>query len=697
MKLDFLLEIGCEELPATFLHPMVLKLEKGITDLLSNSSIALECSTHYYTPRRLIIHLKGVQEKQAARQETVTGPPYKIAFDDEGKPSQATKGFASKNNIDVSGLSKISTDKGFYIGFKRHIAGNTSKSILLKELNGIIHRLELPKGMRWEPTRLQFVRPIRWILCLLGDEVLPLRIAGIEASNYTFGHRILSKNNQTRVDSFSEYERWLKSNSVEIDPEIRKQKIQDQLITKAKFLDGYLIEDSKLLETVMNLMENPTVIAGRFDKAFLNLPSEILITVMREHQKYFSVKDKDSELLPNFLAVVDSQPQYCKQIGIGHERVLKARLSDAMFFWKFDLQITLNNRIGMLKNILFQEKLGTLFDKTQRIKRLSKFLAAQFDYSSAPKILDKAAEVCKTDLTTEMVKEFSGLQGIIGGLYAKEQGEDSLVFNAVSDHYLPTFFGDKVPRDLTGSILSIADKIDNITTAFAVDLIPTGSSDPLALRRQTLGIIQILIENNLDCSFRELLHESFLAIGSRPQTSFEPLNTKFSDFLRERLKFVFRNEGFNHDEVNSVLGVFIDNPVECRRRLLALKNFRGSNDLLSVASSFKRIKNILSKSNKEDLSKLKVKPELFILDEERNLHSEILKNNNDFLRALGTLKHEQGLQLLASLRPVIDSFFDKVLVMDKDRLVKENRLALLFLLLKTFLSFADISELVINQ
>ena len=696
MKLEFLLEIGCEEIPATFLHSMALKLEQGITNTLRNNAIGLEYSHRYYTPRRLTIHLKGVEEKQAARQETITGPPYKIAFDDEGKPSQATKGFAGKNNIDISALSKINTDKGFYIGFNRDIGGNTSKSILLKELNGIINKLELPKGMRWEPSRFQFVRPIRWVLCLLQGEVLPLEVAGVEASNFTFGHRILCKNKQAIVNNFSEYEEWLRSNSVEIDPESRKQRIQSQLNTKADAMDGYLINDPELLGTVMNLMENPIVIAGSFDKVFLSLPSEILITVMREHQKYFSVKNKDGELLPNFLAVVDSESQFCNQILIGHERVLKARLSDAMFFWNFDLQIKLKNRIRMLKNILFQKKLGTLFDKTQRIKRLSKFLAAEFDYSMAPNNLDKAAELCKTDLTTEMVKEFSGLQGIIGGLYAHSQGLDSSVFNGIYDHYLPTFFGDKVPRELTGSILSIADKIDNVTSAFSVGLVPTGSSDPLALRRQTLGIIQILLENNLECSFQKLLNESFLAIGSSAQSSFESLEVVFSDFLRNRLKFVFKNEDFNHDEISSVVRVFIDNPVECRRRLVALRNLRGSNDLISLANSFKRIKNILSKSTKEDVLNFKIKPELFRLDEERNLYSEILKINQVFLEALSSFKHEQGLQLLASLRPVIDSFFDKVLVMEKESLVKENRLALLFLLLKTFLSFADISELVVS-
>jgi len=281
-------------------------------------------------------------------------------------------------------------------------------------------------------------------------------------------------------------------------------------------------------------------------------------------------------------------------------------------------------------------------------------------------------------------------------LYAHSQGFDSSVFNGIYDHYLPTFFGDKVPRELTGSILSIADKIDNVTSAFSVGLVPTGSSDPLALRRQTLGIIQILLENNLECSFQKLLNESFLAIGSSAQSSFESLEVIFSDFLRNRLKFVFKNEDFNHDEISSVVRVFIDNPVECRRRLVALRNLRGSNDLISLANSFKRIKNILSKSTKEDVLNFKIKPELFRLDEERNLYSEILKINQVYLEALSSFKHEQGLQLLASLRPVIDSFFDKVLVMEKESLVKENRLALLFLLLKTFLSFADISELVVS-
>ena len=696
MKLEFLLEIGCEEIPTTFLHSMILKLEQGITDMLRNNAIGIENSYHFCTPRRLVIHLKGLEEKQPARQETITGPPYKIAFDEDGKPSQATRGFAGKNNCDVSALTKINTAKGFYIGFKRSIAGNTCKSILLKELNGIINKLELPKGMRWESSRFQFVRPIRWILCLLEGEVLPIDIAGVKASNFTFGHRILCKNTKTIVNNFSEYNKWLRSNFVEINPEIRKQKIEDQLNMESKSIDGYLINDPELMDTVMNLMENPIVITGSFDKTFLNLPSEILITVMREHQKYFSVEDKDGKLLPNFLAVADSEGQYCDQIRIGHERVLKARLSDAMFFWKFDCQIKLNNRIKMLKDILFQERLGTLFDKSQRIRRLSKFLATEFNYSVSPKSLDKAAELCKTDLTTEMVKEFSGLQGIIGGLYAQRQGLDKSVFNGIYDHYLPSFYGDKVPRELTGSILSIADKIDNVTSAFTVGLVPTGSSDPYALRRQTLGIIQILVENNLECSFRKLLHESFLCIELSTQSSFKLIDAKFADFLRERLKFIFKNEGFNHDEIRSVLGVFIDNPVECRRRLVALKNLRCSDDLISLANSFKRIKNILSKTNKEELLTFKIKPELFKLDEERNLHEEILKIKQVFLKALRSFNHKQGLQYLASLRPVIDSFFDKVLVMDQDKLVRENRLALLFLLLSTFLSFADISELVVG-
>ena len=694
MAAEFLLEIGCEEIPARFLPGASQQLKQNIQRVLSVHSLDFDEIAAYSTPRRLIVHASGVATTQPARSQEITGPPWAIAFDRDGRPTAAAQGFARKNRVGVEALSRIKTKKGSYLAYRKQVPGRGAKDILAEEIPNAIKGLELPKSMRWETSQFLFLRPIRWILCLFDGQVVPVQLASVRSGDRTYGHRILAGNREVVVTDFADYRQKLREADVEIDSMERLRRIQAGLEAAALEQGGHLVEDPGLLQTVAHLSEHPSLVCGDFDPEFLKLPAEVLITVMREHQKYFSLRDREGKLLPKFLAVADSDGAFSPQIQSGHERVLGARLSDAAFFWESDLKVSLQDRVALLKKITYQRDLGTLFDKTLRIEALSEFMVTRLQRPELLAPAQRAAELCKTDLTTEMVREFSNLQGVVGGLYARVQGIEAEVSEAIYDHYLPVASEDSVPRGLSGAIVAMADKLDTLAGAFCLGLVPTGSRDPLGLRRQAMGLIRILLVKELDLSCDAMLGKAYEGVRRFADRSLEETSATFRDFLKDRMRFLFREQGFRYDEINAVLEVCWDNPVESRKRLGAIAGMRESPDFQSLATSFKRIKNILLKAGIDPSTAGAIDPARFTTPEENLLHSQVIAVDRRISGALREGRHEAALGMMASLRPAVDSFFDRVLVMDEDPGVRRNRLALLAFLLQTFLKVADVSEMV---
>ena len=694
MSAEFLLEIGCEEIPARFLPGASQQLKQNVQQVLSVHSLGFDEIDAYSTPRRLIVHASGVAATQPERNQVITGPPWAIAFDREGHPTAAALGFARKNRVGVEALSEEKTKKGSYLAYRKQVPGRKAGNILAEEIPNAIKGLELPKSMRWESSQFLFLRPIRWILCLFDGRVVPFQLASVRSGDHTCGHRILAGNREAVVTHFADYRQKLREADVEIDSTKRLRRIQEGLEEAARGQGGHLVEDRGLLQTVAHLSEHPSVVCGGFDPGFLKLPAEVLITVMQEHQKYFSLRDSEGKLLPRFLAVVDSDEAFSRQIQAGHERVLRARLSDAAFFWESDLRVSLQDRIGLLRKITYQRNLGTLYDKALRIKALSESMVQGIQQPELLSRVQQAAELCKTDLTTEMVREFSKLQGVVGGLYAGVQGMEPAVSEAIYDHYLPVSSEDRVPRGLAGAMVAMADKLDTLAGAFCLGLVPTGSRDPLGLRRQAMGLIRILLEKELDLSCEGMLAKAYEGVRGFADRSLEETCLTFRNFLQDRMRFLFREQGFRYDEINAVLEVCWDHPVESRKRLGAIAGMRESSDFQSLAISFKRIKNILLKAEADPQAACVIDPALFATPEESLLHGQVVSLDHGISKAIRAGRHQAALGMMASLRPAVDSFFDRVLVMDEDPGVRRNRLALLAFLLQTFLKVADVSEMV---
>ncbi len=696
MPLEFLLEIGCEELPAQFVDSTLDQLRHRFGQTLTENSLEFDQIATWATPRRLIVHIRGLAALQPPRSETVTGPPYSIAFDASRNPTRAAEGFARKYGLSAEDLVCVDTEKGQYLGFVRRIPGRHSRDILNQEVPAILAALDFPKNMRWEESDFLFVRPIRWLLCLLDGDVLPVTVAGVEASDLTFGHRILENDRVIQVTNFEEYSSSLLNCHIIFDPKQREVKISKELEQTALQHQAQPLADSELLKTVVYLNEHPSVICGSFEPSFLRLPREVLVTVLREHQKYFSVQTSGGELLPKFLAVVDSDELHSDLIRRGHERVLKARLADASFFWDLDRKVTLEERVDKLKGIVFQVKLGSIYEKSRRIAALTGHIARSVKRSDLTESLTLAARLCKTDLTTEMVREFTRLQGIMGGLYAKSQGISDAAADAIYDHYRPVSIEDASPRSVEGAILSLADKLDSVIGAFSIGLVPTGSRDPLSLRRQTLGMVKVLLDKQLGFSFNKVLLRAYSAFKKRADRGFEETRIDFQGFLKDRLKFVFKEQGYRYDEVNAIVEVDFDNPLDCSERLKAISGMRQSPDFYSLVTSFKRIKNIIVKSGIHMAGPFVVNPDLFQQEEERLLHQRIELTEPKVRRAQKSHQYRKAFELMASLRPQVDLFFDKVLVMTDDPSLQKNRLALLGSLLELIMSVADISEIVVS-
>ena len=644
MSLPFLLEIGTEEIP-DWMIPDALE---NLRLLFEKLAIPHESITMDATPRRLVLRADGLPARQADSEERVMGPA-------KSAPAQAVAGFARKQGVAPDALTIETTPKGEYYSFTRKVAGRQTKDILAEALPGLILQIYFPKTMYWTVKGgPRFIRPIRWIVALLGEDIVPFEIAGVHSGALTSGHRRLGAREIAVTPA--DYEQRLRDHYVILSAEQRREKIRQELAGVA------VKADAALLETLVYITEYPTAITGNFDSQFLALPEEVLVTVMRHHQKYFSVEDGHGGLAPRFVAVMNipSDPEGFVQRG--NERVLRARFNDARFFWETDQKKSLAGRIPDLAHVTFQAKLGSYLEKTERMRTLTKELGG--DEHAV-----RAAELSKCDLTTELVKEFTELQGVVGGLYARVQGEQEAVWQAIYDQYKPESMEDRIPRNRTGQIVSLADKLDTLRGCFRVGMIPSGSRDPFALRRAAQGVVKILVEGNIELPLLDFLE------GDRA----------LIDFFADRVKFYFKDHrGFAYDEINACMAAGWSNLVDLEERLVRVQNLRPTPDFEPLAASFKRIRNILEQAKFTggaaiDESLIEAGPETELFEEYQRIGGQPIES------------------VISRLRPKVDLFFDKVLVNAPDARVRQNRLMLLQTLLAEFSTMADFSEIVTHS
>ncbi len=664
MSVPFLLEIGTEEIPDWMIPAALASLRLLFEKLeIPHESVTLDA-----TPRRLTLRAEGLPERQADSEERILGPA-------QSAPLQAVAGFARKQGVSPESLTLETTAKGTYYTLVRKVSGRLTKDILAEALPGLIPRINFPKTMYWTgKSGPRFIRPIRWMVALLGEEIVPFEIAGVRSGNLTSGHRRLGA--REIVVTTADYERRLRDHGVILSAEERRNRI-------AEGMAGMRVKpDNALLETLVYLTEYPTPITGGFDPQFLELPEEVLVTVMRHHQKYFSVEDADGRLAPRFVAVMNIDADPDGFVRRGNERVLRARFNDARFFWETDQKKKLADRLPDLAHVTFQAKLGSYLEKTERMMALAKELGGDADAV-------RAAELSKCDLPTELVKEFTELQGIVGGLYARAQGEPEPVWQAIYDHYKPESMEDSIPRGRTGQMVSLADKLDTLRGCFSVGMVPTGSRDPFALRRAAQGVVKIIVEGRISMDLAP-----YLAVPDGSETRSADGKTvgateragrarPLQEFFEDRIRYYFKDiRGFQYDEVNAAMAAGWSNLVDLEARLVRIQNLRPTPDFEPLAASFKRIRNILEQAGftgpdgEIDEALLEPGPEKDLYEEYRNIAGQPIEN------AIGRL------------RPKVDVFFDKVLVNAPDARVRQNRLTLLSTLLAEFSTIADFSEIV---
>jgi glycyl-tRNA synthetase beta chain len=663
LSLPFLLEIGTEEIPDWMIVQALNQLQDRVAQVARPSKIRADA-----TPRRLVIRAEGLIEKEPDSEELLLGPP-------KSAGAGAAAGFAKKMGTTASELGAETTAKGEYFSFRKQVKGRRTADVLAASLPGIILGINWPKAMYWNGKgSSRFIRPIRWLIALLGDAVIPFEIEGVRSSNLTQGHRILGKKDVEIT--IADYEQKLRDNFVELSADTRYDRI-------AGFVQGEGAKlDLELARTLTYMTEWPTPIVGSFDAEYLQLPREILVTVMRHHQRYFAFETAEGELKPAFVAIMNTDADPEGLVRRGNERVLRARFNDARFFWNSDQKKKLAQRVQDLTNITFQKELGSYFDKVDRMQRLVQELGGG-------EMAVQAALLSKTDLTTDMVKEFTDLQGIVGGLYAREQGEHEHVWRAIYEHYKPLSMEDSIPRTHAGQIVALADKLDTLRECFRIGLVPTGSKDPFALRRAAQGIVKILVEGNLPFAMSQLT-----------------TNPELRTFLQDRIEYYFREvRGFKYDEVRAVLAAGYDNLPDVAARLEALREVRPTEDFEPLAASFKRIQNILKQAQFSEAGK--VNEQLLEHGPERDLYDAVRRTTNavrgtkDAVRgtkdAVRGSVYRSDLETIAALRPQVDLFFDKVLVNAKDEAVRRNRLTLLKNLLTEFSTIADFSEIVTEK
>lgn len=680
MKNKFLFELGLEEIPADMLEPAADQLRKSVEGLLGENQLESDNVEVFAAPRRLAFLVTGLPDRQPSREEVLLGPPVSVAFRD-GAPAPAAHGFAKKMQVTVEQLAVVATEKGEYLALKRTLEGKETPRIFADALPGIIASISWPKNMYWQESRFRFVRPIRWLVALWNKEIVPVQFEGLTAAAVTRGHRFLGRSD-VLLKSAGDYLQRLRENYVLADVEERQTKISRELERETP-QDLKVISDPELLHLVCYLNEYPTVLRGSFNSEFLAIPQEVLITVMRHHQKYFAVADQGGALQSHFLTVLNTSGDSDGKIRKGHEKVLRARLEDAAFFWSTDLKTPLAKRLPLLDHVLFQEKLGSYRVKTERVRKLCAMLSPDND-------LETAASLSKCDLTSDMVRELSELQGVMGGLYAREEKYPESVWRAIYEHYQPTSLEDASPSSRTGALLALADKVDTVVGCFAAGIVPTGSSDPFALRRHAQGLVKILFDHRLDqYPLPDLVDAARTVLKDQIGVSDQTVDDVMA-FLTARVRFIFQERGVPFDVLNAVLAPGVAGVYQTWLKAQALMKMRGDADFEALAVAFKRVRNILAKQE----IVLQAVSESDLEDAaEAELYRAFRQIEPQVSAATLAGDYEAALRRIATLRGPVDRLFDAVMVMAEDERLRNNRLRMLSEISEMFLKIADISEI----
>jgi len=691
---NVVLEIGTEEIPAQYMENALKNLNQLAQKYLEEARINYKEIKVYGTPRRLILFIFHIKEKQKDIFQKIKGPAYSIAYNKDAQPQKPALKFAQSQKVKVEDLIVEDTEKGKYIFAPKSITGQPTIDILPQVFPKIIKGMQFPKSMRWGEKSLRFIRPIRWILALYGKEIVKFNLNGLNSENITYGHKLLAPQ-KIEISSAQEYFKKLEKNYVIIDPQIRENIIKTDIKQIIKEIGGKKIINEKQLKEIVNLVEYPSAILGRYDKKYLELPRDVLTVVMEKHQKYFPVFKNKEELLPLFIVIINNSKKHASKIREGNENVLRARLEDAKFFYQEDLKVPLEKRVDKLKNVIFQENLGSLFDKTKRLELLSDYISDKLHVEQkVKKVLLRSAHLCKADLVSEMVKEFPELQGIMGKEYAIISCEGKEVAEAIFEHYLPRFSGGRLPLTKSGMILGIADKVDSIIGCFVMGLTPTGSQDPYGLRRQSRGKIAIILKNNLKISLKDIIQKSLSLYKESNSVELKidenGIISQVLYFLKQRVKNIFLEEGIRYDVIDAVLAVESGGDVvDIKNRIEAIEELYNQPIFRKILNSSNRVLN-LSKNSEEteiDQSLLKEEAELNLFHNYESIYPQIKK-------FISNKEYKKIFKLLGGLCEPVDEFFDRVLVMDKDKNIRKNRIALIKKIGILFNQVADLSKII---
>lgn len=686
MSAELFLEIGTEEIPAGFLPQAMADLERLIRKEFESARIACGAIRTYATPRRLALVVAETALAQERQELSLMGPSVNVAFDAEGNPTKAAVGFARANGVEVSELSRAQTDKGEYLFLSKVIEGRPTAELLPEMLPRLISAIPFKKSMRWKDLDIRFARPVHWIVALFDGAVVPFAFGNLQSGHLSRGHRFMAPG----TFSVSNEAGWLaecERHFVLPDPRRRQEIIAREIERVAQTVGGRINADPQLLEEVSYLVEYPVPLCGSFEEKYLALPRELLITTMRGHQRYFTLAGADGRLLPRFITIANTVPQDPAVVIKGNERVLRARLSDAMFFWQEDQKARLESRLEALKSVVYQAKLGTSYEKVMRFKAIAETLAEQFE-PQAKALTARAALLAKCDLETGMVYEFPELQGVMGREYARLEGEDPRVCAAIHEHYLPMHAGGELPAESIGAYISIADKIDTLCGCFGVGLIPTGTADPYALRRNAIGILNIILDRGLRLSIPALVGQSLDLLREKLTRSLEEVRAEVLEFIRLRFFNMLTSQGHPQDVVDAVLAAGFVEPVDAVRRVQALTEMKRRADFEALAVAFKRVVNIIKGGVPEA-----VRVELLQADCEKQLHAAVQQARGEVRTLVDRGDYAGALRAIAALRGPVDAFFDGVMVMAEDAAVRTNRLALLTAVAHLFEGIADFSRI----
>jgi glycyl-tRNA synthetase beta chain len=706
-NLNALLEVGVEEIPARFMSDILEDLKLKAQKEIESSRLKFSSLKTLGTARRLVLYIDGLQAKQNDVEEERKGPPKERAYDKDGNPTQAAKGFANSLGLKVSDLKVKEVGGKEYVFAKFSVKGLPAEKLLSQLFPKILSSLYLPISMKWGSGNHKFIRPIHWIFAACGPQVVNFEFGDIKSSGATFGHRYVSGLKPVKAKlpiDLSSFEKVLEKNGVILDQEKRKKLIKAEVEAAAVKAKGKALIEADLLEEVTYLVENPATAVGGFSQSYLSLPKDILITSMKKNQKYFSVLDSKGGLRPAFIVVTDCQDTKTAQATVvGNERVLAARLADAKFFFDEDMKTSLQSRVDELKKVAFYENLGSIFDKSLRIREIALWIARELKIDEPKKKnIERIAKLCKADLVTKMVFEFTALQGIIGREYALKAGEDKSVAYGISDHYLPRFAGDKLPGETEGALIAIADKLDSIVGCFSLGMIPSGSEDPYALRRQAHGIVEIILGKRLPISlegaveksyklYEPLFHGQANKKGKTEYKEFSEVKTAVLQFISQRLRGVMLSRGIRYDVADSALSSFSDVIYSYEKAGLIMKHV-GTELLKGIVMTSDRIARIAKSAPREQIIETD-----FVEDGEKSLYDVYMKVNWDVGEAIDSGKNEKALKDLGRLTGPVDEFFEKILVMHKDEKIKLNRLALLKSINRTYQSIADFPKIVIQK